>query len=99
MLGMIADMWDDGWVGRALLFLMTILVLSIPAAIYSSVQEAERWALFKAEHDCKVVGRERGHTSTGVAPIVGGSGGVGVVVVNTPDKTGWLCDDGVTYWR
>ena len=66
---------------------------------YVGFADEKRWNDFKAEHKCKVAGHERGHVSTGIAPIVGGNGGVGIVVNNTPDKTGWLCDDGIIYWR
>lgn len=99
MRDIICDMWRDGLVGRFMLALITLMILMIPLVIYGSIQEAERWALFKEQHECKIVGHERGHTSTGVAPIIGGNGGVGIVVTSTPDKTGWECNNGITYWR
>lgn len=30
---------------------------------------------------------------------VGSNGGVSVGIGSTPDKTGYQCNDGVTYWR
>lgn len=101
MIDAITDMWDDGWAGRILLILMLFIIALIPIAIYGSIKEAEQWEAFRVEHNCKIVGKERGHTSTGIAPIVGrsGNGGVGIVITTEPDKTGWACDDGITYWR
>lgn len=61
--------------------------------------EERRWQEFKAAHECKVVGRMSGDVTTTVAPIIGGNGGVAFGVSVSPDKTGWQCNDGITYWR
>lgn len=74
-------------------------VVLIVALIFGSYADQKEWEAFKSAHACEVVGKERGTVSTGVAPVIGGSGGVGVVMMSSPDKTGWLCDDGITYWR
>lgn len=89
---MIRDMWEDGWFGRLLLFGIPSLIILM---IVGSIQDAQQWAQFKTEHACKIVGQMRGDIS--IAPIVGGNGGV--AISQSSDKTGWLCDDGVTYWR
>ncbi len=44
-----------------------------------------------------LVGQMSGSTHTGVA--VGANGQIGTVVTVTLGKTGYLCSDGVTYWR
>ena len=95
----IIDTWSSGWIGRGILGIIVLLILMIPVTIYSSIKDYEQWEIFKVEHNCKIVGRERGNISTGVSPIIGSNGGVGVIVVSSPDKTGWKCDDGITYWR
>jgi hypothetical protein len=48
-----------------------------------------------------VVGRMSGSTQTGVGYGVTANGQFGTVVTttSTPSKTGYLCNDGVTYWR
>lgn len=59
--------------------------------------EQEEWEEFKAHHACQVVARVKGDVFTTV-----GTGPKGQVVVgtgSTPDKTGWRCDDGITYYR
>ncbi len=81
-----------------ILAILGILVV-LGFSLRESIRENERWNTFRVEHRCKIVGQMDGSTSTGVAPVIGGKGGVGVVVVSTPGKTGWQCDDGVTYWR
>jgi len=42
------------------------------------------------------VGKQKGHVSTGYVST--GNGG-DVVTTVSPDKTGWECNEGVTYWR
>jgi len=77
------------------------LVVSIPLAIYASVIEEREWQSFKIEYECKVVARVKGHVNTGVGYGVTGSGHAGTIVTTstTPDKTSWLCTDGITYTR
>lgn len=98
---LIKEMWNGGWPGRTILGLSVFFVLLIPAMIYSSIKEAEDWAAFSAAHACKKVGEISGSTQTGVGFGMTTNGQMGTVVTTsrTPSKTGWLCDDGVTYWR
>lgn len=98
---LIKEMWNDGWSGRLMLAFLVFVVLLIPAAIYGSVKEAEEWEAFSAAHACKKVGYMSGSTQTGVGFGVTGGGQMGSVVTTSsaPSRTGWLCDDGVTYWR
>lgn len=98
---MIKEMWDDGWLGRLMIALLVFMVLLIPAVIYGSIKEAEEWAAFSVAHACKKVGHISGISQTGVGFGMTASGQMGTVVTtsSTPSKTGWLCDDGVTYWR
>lgn len=101
MIELIQDIWDDGWFGRTMLAMLVLLLTLIPICIVAGVQEEKRWNAFQKEHKCKVVGRMSGGVLTGVGTGIGSNGQVGTIVTTTvePDKTGWLCDDGVTYWR
>lgn len=98
---LLRDMWNDGWPGKLLLALIVFLLLLIPAVIYGTIQEAKQWDAFSVAHSCKKVGHVTGSVQTGVGYGIAGNGQFGAVVTtsSTPDKTGWLCDDGVTYWR
>jgi len=75
------------------------IVILLAIALGLSFKSEREWAKFKAEHNCKVVGHMSGSVGTGFGPTIGGNGGMSVVVTSTPGKTGWLCDDGQTYWR
>lgn len=97
----IKEMWNDGWIGKLQLAFIVFLVLLIPAAIYGAIEEQEQWEEFAASHACKKVGVISGTTQTGVGVGTMSNGQTGTIVTTstTPSKTGWLCDDGVTYWR
>lgn len=102
---LIKDMWNCGWPERLMLaviiFMVLLMVLLMVAVIYESVKEQERWEEFSAAHACKKVGEMSGSTQTGVGFGMTANGQMGTLVTttSTPSKTGWLCDDGVTYWR
>lgn len=97
---MLRDMLQD-WPGRIFLLLIVVLVAMIPLIIYAMHEEAKEWAAFAKAHDCKVVGRMSGSTSTGLGVGVMPNGQIGTVMTTstTPAKTGYACNDGVTYWR
>lgn len=98
---MIKDMWDEGWLGRLLFALIILTVLLIPLSIWAVVEEGRQWETFSVTHECKVVGQMSGSTQSGVGFGVAANGQVGTVITttSTPSKTGYLCNDGVTYWR
>ena len=64
---------------------------------YFAVKDSEQWDQFRQDHECKKVGEISGTTSTGYGITTSGQGGM--VTTYTPGKTGWTCNDGVTYWR
>lgn len=76
------------------IFAITIgALIAIVAVFVGMADESAQWTQFKADHDCKVVGKMAGN----IINTIGPNGQVGIGY--NPDKTGWLCDDGVTYWR
>lgn len=66
-------------------------------SIFASFQEEARWEQFKVDHACKVIAKISGDVFNTFGISASGSSVVGVAA--TPDKTGWLCDDGVTYYK
>lgn len=70
---------------------LIILLLVVVGVV--TYKEAQHWEQFKVEHNCKIVGQSQGEISTGI-----GTDGKVTTIVGQ-DKTGYLCDDGVTYWR
>ena len=61
------------------------------------IHNQAEWERFSAAHECKVVGKMSGDVFNTVS--VGGNGQVSVGVGSTSSKTGYACNDGVTYWR
>jgi hypothetical protein len=64
-------------------------------------REHRRWEAFAKEHECRIVERRKGDVDTTVAPIVGNNSSVSFATGLTfeDDKTAYLCNDGVKYWR
>lgn len=80
--------------GDAVIFLITVVgVAALVALVWALVVEAREWESFKQQHHCKVVAKISGSTFN----TIGSDGKIGVGT--TPSKTGWACDDGVTYYR
>lgn len=100
-MGLIKELWDEGWPGRTILTLSFLVVLLVSSMIYGLIKEDEAWAAFSVAHSCKKVGEVKDSIQTGVGIGMTASGQMGTVVTtsSTPSKTGWLCDDGITYWR
>jgi len=73
--------------------------LLLGAAFLALHMDVRQWEAFKREHSCQVVGYMTGDIFTTVGPAIGSNGGVAVGIGSTPSKTGWKCDDGMTYWR
>lgn len=67
------------------------------ALVSIGIQESAKWEAFKTAHHCKITGEMSGDTN--VAPGIGSNGHMVMAVISTADKTGWTCDDGITYWR
>lgn len=101
MLQAIQNSWKynrENWaIGAVTAAIIGLIWLMVSAAI----AESERWAKFSEENNCVKVGHVAGDVNTGVGYGMTANGQFGTVVTTstTPDKTGWKCDDGVTYWR
>ena len=61
--------------------------------IWAVIADSNEWEEFRNAHHCKIVSMESSSTALGV------SGSGNAVVMSVPGKTGWLCDDGITYYR
>lgn len=83
----------SGLVGIAVLVgVMSVLV----ALVLASYQKEQEWRDWATEH-CKVIEKREGTTTTGVGVSLKGQ--AGVFIGGEPDQTGYLCDDGITYWK
>ncbi|MBS7697837.1 MULTISPECIES: hypothetical protein [unclassified Chelatococcus] len=78
-------LWGSGMVG-----LFGFLALAV-------WQDQQNWERFAIAHNCKVVGKAT--PSAGFGYGVATDGSLNFQTITIPGKTGFLCDDGVTYWR
>jgi hypothetical protein len=97
MIEMIVSMWREDWIGRSLVILAVLFILLIPLAIVGAVQAERQWEAFRVAHDCRIVGQMSGSSSVGFG--LSSDGKPVTTYHSTPGKTGWRCNDGVTYWR
>lgn len=78
-------------------FVLSGIVIGIVALFYLAYEQEKEWLEFKVEHACKVVAKESSTLSTVWTTSANGSLNIGTVT--TPSKVGYLCNDGITYWR
>lgn len=81
-------------------FIPTVVCVCIAilgVAIYAGVTDYREWERFKRTRHCKVVTKISGDVFNTVGTDF--KGNINIGIASTPDKTGWLCDDGVTYYR
>lgn len=92
------DFFLDYW--PVILFIAIITALLVIVGM-EEIEERKQWQNFALEHKCKKVGDIQPHTSVGTGVGMTGNGKTGVMVMNNyePGKEGFLCDDGITYWR
>lgn len=84
--------------GNYLMPAIIVVILGLcGGAIYGSMKEQERWEQFAATHDCKVIGHKKSQAIMGTG--ISSSGNVVTTTQTIPAQTGYLCNDGVTYWR
>ncbi len=70
---------------KPLLLIIVIFLCLLSLGFVAIFKDHQSWEQFKIEHVCQIVGQKRSQ-STGLFS-------------HTPRQTGWLCDDGITYWR
>lgn len=84
-----------------LLLVIFVVALAITAAGFALIvagrEDDRRWESFKAEHNCEAVGYLAGQPA--VMTGFDANGRLTVILGREPGKTGWLCDDGMTYYR
>lgn len=89
------------WIEKLCWVLLAVaFVACIPLVIWAVRQDRSdhlAWEAFKVAHNCKVTSR----TGGSVMPTFGidTSGRAIYGMTTTPSKTGWTCDDGVTYYK
>jgi hypothetical protein len=85
--------WED-WIFRGLFVLIPIVLVLL---VIAGIHEQREWNAFKISHKCKVVAHVDGDTFNTYG--IGGDGKMTVGIGSTSAKDGWLCDDGITYYK
>ncbi len=65
--------------------------------IYADIQATKEWEAFKINHECKITAHVDGDVFNTFSVDSKGSPVIGIG--STPDKTGWTCNDGITYYK
>lgn len=84
----------DDWV---VLGLLALFVTGVALVVWAIVVDWRQWDSFRTEHHCAEVAQISGDVFNTI--VTDSKGTVTVGIGTTPSKTGWLCDDGVTYYR
>lgn len=87
-----------GFYGPLLVVLCVVgLIVLFVVTVFKVRQQNREWAEFKVKHSCKIVAKINGSVTTSAG--ISSSGNVVTTPIVIPSKTGWLCDDGITYFR
>lgn len=73
----------------AVIFFAVFALFAI--GVWALVVDARDWEAFKVAHECKIVGKMHGE----MINTFDAKGNIGIGF--TSGKTGWACNDGVTY--
>lgn len=79
-----------------ILFLLIVVGL-VYWAFASDKEEREEWRRFSADHHCRVTSKIDGQVFSTFS--VGSDGKPAVGIGSTGEQYGWVCDDGITYFR
>lgn len=87
---------------EAVLVIICVLLVALGVASIAWAKHRDReleheWERFAASHECRKVAKISGEMFNTLGFDAKGNTVVGLGV--TSDKTGWLCNDGVTYYR
>jgi len=78
---------------KELLFTLTIFIFLVVGLIYLCYKDEEKFQKFLVTNNCKLISKEEGSVDIGVD-----SNGKLITIIGS-DKKGYLCADGITYFR
>jgi hypothetical protein len=101
ILDTIKEEWDEGWPERLVILFIIMVIILIISLIPLTISEEKAWNRFSKEHNCKVISKDSGTYQTNVITTIQPNGqvGTGTMTNYQPGKTGYKCDDGITYYR
>ncbi len=84
----------DDWIPTFFVVAISVVLVFL---FWSLHREGQEWEKFRVDHNCKVVAKIPGDVFNTIG--FGANGAMIVGMGATADKTGFACDDGVTYYR
>lgn len=88
---------QQGYIDWVVVLIILVTLGLIWLMVHRAMVDAREWEKFKAAHACKVVAQVPGETFNTIG--FGASGAAVIGIGSTSAKTGWLCDDGITYYK
>lgn len=76
---------------------LAVIVGLLALLMYKIYESHEPWEAFMNDHNCKIVSKSK--SKIGVGYGYSASGKAGIVMMPEGGETGYLCDDGVVYYR
>jgi hypothetical protein len=73
------------------------ILACIVGLVFAGVANERKWKQFAKEHECKKVAHIQGDVFNTFGTDSKGNMTIGIGTTNA--KTGWLCNDGMTYYR
>lgn len=86
--------FKDDW---PIISIVAAMVGILIALVASGIHETRQWEAYRVAHKCVVVAHIDGDVFNTVG--TGSNGQVVIGIGSTSDKTGWKCDDGITYYK
>lgn len=88
---------DDELFEIFIYIIMVLVFLGIISIFFDDYKERVQWDKYRTDHACKIVDHIDGYVFNTLGTDA--KGNISVGIASTPDKTGWLCDDGITYYK
>ena len=84
-----------------MLGVIVIIAALVALCLYGTHLELQQWEEFKVAHSCEITQKMKIPLTLNPVVTVGGGGnvGTGITASGGEEKKGWLCDDGIVYWR
>lgn len=82
-------------------WLVAILVMAVTGCIaYGEHTAINTWDVFASEHQCKKVGEQKGGTVLDIRKsALATHPDTKEIYLSSRNRTAYVCDDGITYWR
>lgn len=86
--------WEDRlWITGIIVVVSGLIAF----AVFADIQDQHHWDAFSAQHHCRMVAHISG--SSALTTGISSSGKLVTGSTYIPGKDGFLCDDGITYYR